>query len=557
MNIAYVCDKNYVNPFLISLGSLIRSNSVEKIEKVYIFIDFDKKLIEHRIKNILSKNKFEVIEFNKESLVEIQKELNLTIHSHISLATYYRLFISEYLPKELKKIIYLDCDTVILKELFSLYEINIENHLFGAILDMPHPSNFFYKNQFQLNDDRYFNAGVLIINLQLIRSTEFLSKCIFFIKNSFTKINLWDQDVINVVASGKIKELGYQFNYCSDLFKFKTLHEPTIIHYAGYVKPWNNKSALITNQSYDFYYWDELNKQSFLKISIFICNFSIMLRLLLKRCLKTSIYQVYKKIILRNKKLNLQQSDNFYSSELDESLLSEIGIFRNELKNYVVNSGPFIGLQYFQLYSFGSSILPKIVGIYERELHPIILETFKNNYTRIINIGCAEGYYLIGYARKFPTVEIVGIDSDNLALDFCKKMLELNGIQNKIQLFNKIDHDFFENPEFLNSKSLIICDCEGYERNLFSIYNAPYLINTDILIELYDFVNDAISEQVFNFFHIFHKSHEITFINSESDIQRIQEFTVRFPQLSYSQLQKIISEKRPNLTQWFWIKSRK
>ena len=128
MNIAYVCDKNYFNPFLISLGSLIKSNSIEKIEKVYIFIDFDKKLIERRIENILSQNKFEVIEFNKESLVEIQKELNLTIHSHISLATYYRLFISEYLPKELKKIIYLDCDTVILKELFSLYEINIESY---------------------------------------------------------------------------------------------------------------------------------------------------------------------------------------------------------------------------------------------------------------------------------------------------------------------------------------------------------------------------------------------------------------------------------------------
>lgn len=553
MNIAYVCDKNYVNPFLISLGSLIKSNSVEKIEKVYIIIDFDKTLIERRIKNILSENKFEVIEFNKKSLIEIQKELNHTIHSHISLAAYYRLFISDYLPKEVEKIIYLDCDTVILKELISLYEINIENYLFGAILDMPFSTNLFYKNQFHLNDDRYFNSGVLLMNLQLIRSTEFLSKCILFIKNSFLKINYWDQDVINIVASGRIKELAYQFNYYSYLFKFKTLHEPAIIHYTGSGKPWNNKSAVITNQSYDFYYWDEFNKQTYLKMSLFIFNFSRMLKLFLKRCLKTSIYQVYKKIIQRNKKINLLQSDNFYSNQLDESILSEIGIFRNEFKNYVVNSGPFIGLQYFQLYSFGSSILPKIVGIYERELHPIILETFKNNYTRIINIGCAEGYYLIGYARKFPTVELIGVDSDNLALDFCKKMLELNGIQNRIQLLNKIDHDFFENPEFLNSKSLIICDCEGDERNLFSRFNATYLKNTDILIELHDFVNDAISEQIFN---IFHKSHEINIINSESDIQRIQEFTVRFPQLSYSQLKKLISEKRPNLMQWFWIKSR-
>jgi lipopolysaccharide biosynthesis glycosyltransferase len=550
MNIVYVCDKNYVNPFLISLGSLIRSNSVEKIEKVYIFIDFDKRQFEAKIKKILSEKKFELIEFNKETIKEIQKELEHSISTHVTLASYYRLFISEYLPVEIKKLIYLDCDTIVLKELISLYEVNIENYLFGAIREF-HTYN--YLNQFQIFDDRYFNAGVLLLNLELIRSTDFFTKCIFFIKKNFSKLINHDQDVINVVASGRIKELGYQFNYHANLFKFNTLQEPVIIHYTGYGKPWTNKSALITNQPYDFYYWEEFNKQNHLKTSVFIYNFSIKFKLFLKRCLKTSIYQVYNKIIQRNKKINLLQSDNFFSSELDESLLSEIGIFRNEFKNYVVNSGPFIGLQYFHLNSFCSTILPKIVGIYERELHPIILETFKNNYTRIINIGCAEGYYLIGYARQFPTAEVIGVDTDNSALDFCKKMLELNKIPNKIQLLNKIDHDFFENPEFLESKSLIICDCEGYERNLFSIFNAPFLKNTDILIELHDFDNDAISEQIFN---IFHKSHEINSINSESDIQRIQEFTVRFPQLSYSQLKKIISEKRSNLMQWFWIKSR-
>jgi hypothetical protein len=100
---------------------------------------------------------------------------------------------------------------------------------------------------------------------------------------------------------------------------------------------------------------------------------------------------------------------------------------------------------------------------------------------------------------------------------------------------------------------LIICDCEGCEWNLFSRLNAPYLKNTDILIEIHDFANVAISEEIFN---IFHKSHEINIINSESDIQRIQEFIVTFPHLSYSQLKKLVSEKRPNLMQWFWIKSR-
>jgi lipopolysaccharide biosynthesis glycosyltransferase len=550
MNIVYVCDKNYVNPFLISLGSLLKSNPLEKIQKVYIFVDFDKTILERRIIKILSKKKFEIIVFNKESLKEIEKELNVSDYKHVTVSTYYRLFISEYLPLKIKKVIYLDCDTVVIGEISSLYEVDIENYLFGATLEY---HTFNYLNHFQVKDDRYFNAGVMLINLELIRSSNFISKSILFIKNNFSKLEYWDQDVINVIASGKIKELGYQFNYYTNLFKFNTLHEPAIIHYSGYGKPWINKSALIKSQPYDFFYWEEFNKQNFLKLPALIYKISIKLKFLLKLSLKTSIYQVYKKINQGKKKLNLLQYHNLHVNELNESLLSEIGIFKNELNNYVVNSGPFIGLKYFQLNSFGSSILPKIVGIYERELHSVILGTLKNNYNKIIDIGCAEGYYLIGYAIKFPAAEIIGVDTDNLALDFCKKMLELNGIQNRIQLLNKIDHDFFENPEFLNSKSLIICDCEGYERNLFSIFNAPNLKTTDILIELHDFVNDTISEQIFN---IFHNSHEIVIINSESDIQRIQEFTVIFPQLSYSQLKKLISEKRPHIMQWFWIKSR-
>lgn len=78
--------------------------------------------------------------------------------------------------------------------------------------------------------------------------------------------------------------------------------------------------------------------------------------------------------------------------------------FRNKcdrcFADSVVKSGPFAGLRYPSITSYGSAIYPKLIGTYESELFCDINNLMKDTYDSIIDIGFAEGYYLkIGRAH--------------------------------------------------------------------------------------------------------------------------------------------------------------
>ena len=64
-----------------------------------------------------------------------------------------------------------------------------------------------------------------------------------------------------------------------------------------------------------------------------------------------------------------------------------------------IAAGPFAKMKY-SFESHGSSIVPKLVGSYEAPLESWIEEAIKNGYNRIIDIGCAEGYYAVGLAFR-------------------------------------------------------------------------------------------------------------------------------------------------------------
>src|SRR5262245_56331762 len=58
-----------------------------------------------------------------------------------------------------------------------------------------------------------------------------------------------------------------------------------------------------------------------------------------------------------------------------------------------VRHGFFKGMQYPRNRSISSALFPKLLGTYERELHPVLERICKEPYEGIVNIGCAEGYY--------------------------------------------------------------------------------------------------------------------------------------------------------------------
>lgn len=74
----------------------------------------------------------------------------------------------------------------------------------------------------------------------------------------------------------------------------------------------------------------------------------------------------------------------------------------------IVASGPFAGMRLHPEYSE----LPKFLGTYEANLHPAIRRLTARRYDVILNIGCAEGYYAIGFARAVPGAQVQAFDTD-------------------------------------------------------------------------------------------------------------------------------------------------
>src|SRR5438477_7503575 len=98
----------------------------------------------------------------------------------------------------------------------------------------------------------------------------------------------------------------------------------------------------------------------------------------------------------------------------------------------VVKHGPFQGMQYTATQWVGGAVFPKLLGCYERELHEVIEACCKTPYTEIVDIGCAEGYYAVGLARRIPTAKVYAYDIQESAQRRCQEMARANGVDQRV-----------------------------------------------------------------------------------------------------------------------------
>jgi hypothetical protein len=155
-----------------------------------------------------------------------------------------------------------------------------------------------------------------------------------------------------------------------------------------------------------------------------------------------------------------------------------------------VLSGPFAGMKYIAR-ATGSVLTPKLIGSYEAELAPFWECVFAVDYRSIVDIGSAEGYYVVGLARRFPGARVYGFDLDPLAQRLCTEMIRLNGVGETASIHGKADFETLD--RVLTGRSLVLCDCDGCETFLLDPGRAPSLRTADILVEVHDFLDDSIT----------------------------------------------------------------
>lgn len=176
-----------------------------------------------------------------------------------------------------------------------------------------------------------------------------------------------------------------------------------------------------------------------------------------------------------------------------------------------VVGGPFVSMNYVEE-SVGSSYLVKLIGVYEEVLHPVIEKIKKTNYSTIVDIGCAEGYYLIGLGKSLPTSRLVGYDIDNKALSLTKKLYEINNLSNELLLIDNCTPQSLAHQ--IDNETLLICDSEGFEYDILNPTQTPKLTTVKtFLIELHDFVVPNIKNILTERFEASHTIQVIQFKN--------------------------------------------
>ena len=173
--------------------------------------------------------------------------------------------------------------------------------------------------------------------------------------------------------------------------------------------------------------------------------------------------------------------------------------FRGPLK---VQSGNFEGMNYIDK-SCCSSLFPKLVGSYEQPIQQWVKEIKNRNYGSIINIGCAEGYYAVGFAHKGFAKRILAYDVNPEAIQFAKQLASMNTLAGEL-IFKSLC-DIPELRREARRGTLIFSDIEGCEKELLDPVQCPELKDTDMIIESHDCFVDGITNLLIERFQKTHK----------------------------------------------------
>ena len=165
---------------------------------------------------------------------------------------YYRLLAAQLLPQNLKRILYLDPDILVINPLEKLWDLELGGYLFAAAAHTGKTELANNVNKLRLGtESNYFNSGVLLINLERCRREIRPTEIFAYVKENPAKLLLPDQDILNALYSRRILEIAdSRWNYDARNFgnylvrshgemdMAWVMQNTSILHFCGKAKPW-------------------------------------------------------------------------------------------------------------------------------------------------------------------------------------------------------------------------------------------------------------------------------------------------------------------------------
>lgn len=314
-DIVYASDDKFYKMLKCSINSIINTITI----RVHFHIISDNISAEN-IKDLESYvlesgNEISVYELKQLDMSDVEQ---LRLSKDWPLVAMARLHIEKIIPESINQILYLDCDTLIMKDISDLFRVKyLEKPLYGVLDCMDNT----YKKRISLSlTDVYVNSGVLLYNLDFLRDNAFSNKIDRIIAKYADMLKYPDQDVINITFKNNIGILPLKYNVISQIFPFSLKQyqfyrnsklyyddiefniskiDPIILHFTSgfaFARPWYKDSMHPFKQSFrdqyvlankELEYWGNDNRSNVQRIvakcySLFP-NLSILILKILRR----------------------------------------------------------------------------------------------------------------------------------------------------------------------------------------------------------------------------------------------------------------------------------
>ena len=255
MDIVFCCNNSYVRHMGVTMISIMLTNHSSSTLSFHVLhkdiLDTEKKKLD-----TLAKKYGHIIHFYNVAKHELSSLKSYS--SYITEEANFKLLIHEELS-HIKKVLYLDVDILVANDLSTLWSCDISAVFAGVVLDTLTLSNTPYLEKIGLGtNDKYFNAGVLLLNLDLIRRQGRGALYKEIIEKIISYSNYVDQDILNIAFQQNCLWLPVTYNMTMAYFSHPNyrkeltrrfpqmatsmpeyLKNPTIVHYTGPVKPWS------------------------------------------------------------------------------------------------------------------------------------------------------------------------------------------------------------------------------------------------------------------------------------------------------------------------------
>lgn len=284
-NIVYACNDAYAKLAGISLISLLKNNSAHDFR---VFVMDDKIAPENREKLVSIKDRFsnlsDLIFVECDSLISDIKnymhgyENSVDTEIEAGYTIYARLFFEQFIPSDVDRILYIDCDTLVNGDISPLFSFDMDGKAIAMSFDC---TNDKYRKYLKLPEGfQYFNSGVLIINTQEWKKHNCL-KLILDEVHKGISYPFPDQDLLNICLQGRIAKYSFRYNFCSAFYLYgsagaisfifgrknflfykddyaSSIKNPVILHFNGntFTRPWFKNSVHPMKKLYDSYYFD-------------------------------------------------------------------------------------------------------------------------------------------------------------------------------------------------------------------------------------------------------------------------------------------------------------